>query len=90
MSENIMVMESLDMLIKAVRNYYDELQMNKKILQDAANVCEAAMGSDDNVKKHIARLNDVLEKLERTAIIAENVAEGLMIEKQNALYTYED
>lgn len=90
MKKGMMVFESMDVLIKAVQEYNYELQINKKILQNAAYAFDDAMESDDNARKYISRLNDALEKLEATSKIAENVAESLMQEKQNALYTYED
>ena len=53
--------ESLDILIKAVQEYQTDLATNKQILLNAANVCDAAMGSDAIAQKHIARLNETLE-----------------------------
>ena len=45
--------ESLDILIKAVQDYQNDLQLNRQILVNAANVCDAAMGSDDIAKNHL-------------------------------------
>ena len=85
-----MEIESLDTLIKAVQTYQTELQMNRQILVNAANVCDAAMGSDDIVKKHIARLNEALGELDKTATLAEEVAEALIEDRRKAIEVYED
>lgn len=85
-----MEIESLDTLIKAVQTYQNELQTNKQILVNAANVCDAAMGSDDIVKKHIARLNEALEELDKTATLAADVAEALAEDRRKAIAVYED
>lgn len=77
--------ESLDILIKAVRTYQEELQTNRQILINAANVCDAAMGNDDIIRKYIARLNGALEKLKRTAQMASDVAEALIEEKRRVI-----
>lgn len=87
---NHLEIESLDTLIKAVQVYQEELETNRQILVNAANVCDVAMGSDDIVKKHIARLNEALEELRKTSQIAENVAEALIEDKRKALEVYED
>ena len=55
--------ESLEILIKAVQDYQNDLQLNRQILVNAANVCDAAMGNDDIAKKHIARLYEALEEV---------------------------
>lgn len=85
-----MEIESLDTLIKAVQTYQTELQTNRQILVNAANVCDAAMGSDDIVKKHIARLNEALGELDKTATLAEEVAEALIEDRRKAIEVYED
>lgn len=69
--------DSLQTLIKAVENYREELEVNKKILVNAADVCDAAMGSDDIAKKHIAKLNEALGELDKTSSLAEEVAKAL-------------
>ena len=68
---------SLQILIKAVENYREELEVNKKILVNAADVCDSAMGSDDIAKKHIAKLNEALGELDKTSNLAEEVAKTL-------------
>ena len=90
MANNHLVVESLETLIKAVQTYQDEILTNRQILENAANVCDAAMGSDDIVKKHIERLNEALEELRKTSQIAEEVAEALIEDKRKAIEVYED
>ena len=82
--------ESLDLLIQAVQEYQVELETNKQILMNAANVCDAAMGSDAIAQKHIARLNDTLEELKKTSQIAANVAAALIEDRRRAIDVIED
>ena len=89
MADNLEI-ESLEILIKAVENYLEALQKNRMILENAANVCDAAMGSDDLSKKHIGRLYAALEELSRTSQTAENVAQALIEDKRRALEVYND
>lgn len=89
MSEHL-VIESLDILIKAVQKYQEELQTNRQILINAANVCDAAMGSDDIVKKHIARLNEALVELQKTSQLASDVADALIEDRRRAIDVYDD
>lgn len=77
--------EALDTLIQAVNIYQNELNTNKQILVNAANVCDAAMGSDEIAQKQIARLNSALVKLEATAQLAAEVAAALISDKQHAM-----
>lgn len=90
MGNSHLEIESLETLIKAVQIYQDELLINRRILENAANVCDVAMGSDDIVKKHISRLNEALEELKKTSKIAEEVAEALIEDKRKAIEVYED
>lgn len=60
------------------------------VFVNAANVCDAAMGSDDIAKKHIARLYEALEELEKTSQIAADVADALLEDKKRAIDVYED
>lgn len=87
---NHLEIESLDILIKAVQDYQNELSINQQILVNAANVCDAAMGSDDIVKKHIARLYEALDELKKTSQIAADVAEALIRDRAHAIEVYED
>ena len=85
-----LVIESLDTLIKAVQEYQEELMVDWKILINAANACDAAMGSDDYSKKYIAKLYEALEELQKTAGLTSKVAEALIADRRAALATYED
>lgn len=80
--------ESLDLLIKAVGDYQAELDVNRQILTNAANLCDAAMGSDDIAKKHIQNLNNALAKLAATSQLAASVAEALVEDKKRAWRAY--
>lgn len=90
MASNHLEIESLETLIKAVQTYQDELLMNRQILENAANVCDMAMGSDDIVKKHIGRLNEALGELTKTSQIAGDVVDALLEDKRKAIEIYED
>lgn len=90
MANNHLEIEALERLIQAVQVYQEELIQNKNVLMNAANACDAAMGSDDIVKKHIARLSDALTELDKTSKLAEEVAEALIEDKRIALNVYED
>lgn len=87
---NYLEIESMDLLIKAVQEYEVDLRTNKQILVNAAIVCDAAMGSDDIVKKHIERLNQALVKLEKAAQLASDVAQALKADRQQAISVYKD
>lgn len=87
---NHLEVDALDTLIKAVQKYKDELEVNRRILVNAADVCDQAMGSDDIAKKHIARLNEALQELDKTVQISEDVAEALIADRNLAISVYED
>lgn len=76
--------EVMGNLIKAVREYQDDLATNYQILSNAANVCDVAMGSDAVSARHIANLYDALEYLSKTAQVAEDVALALISDKSEA------
>lgn len=82
--------ESLDILIKAVQDYQTDLATNRQILMNAATVCDAAMGSDAIAQKYIARLNETLDELDKTAQIAADVAAELIRDRKLAIDVYED
>ena len=82
--------EALDTLIKAVQDYQEKLEVNKKILSNAANVCDQAMGSDAIVKKHIAKLEEAMVELNKTSQIASDVAEALIKDRNLAVSVIED
>lgn len=87
---NYLEIDSLNTLINAISTYQNELSTNRQILLNAANVCDVAMGSDANVQRHIAKLNEALIELQKTAQIAEEVTEALIADRQKALETLED
>ena len=89
MSDQLEV-DALETLINAVRKYKEELEVNKKILVNAADVCDQAMGSDDIAKKHISRLNEALVELDKTVELTQEVAEALIKDKNMAVSVYED
>lgn len=89
MSQKLEV-DALNTLIDAVKKYRDELDINRKILVNAADVCDKAMGSDDIAKKHISRLQEALKELDRTAQITESVSEALIKDRDLAISVYED
>lgn len=76
--------EALGNLIKAVQEYKNDLATNYQILSNAANVCDVAMGSDAVSAEHIAKLYEALEYLNKTAQIAEDVAQVLIADKVEA------
>ena len=82
--------DALETLIKAVQKYKEELEVNKKILVNAADVCDQAMGSDDIAKKHISKLNEALEELDKTVELTQEVAEALIKDRNMAVSVYED
>lgn len=84
MSNEHLETDALDTLIKALEEYQENLATNRQILQNAANVCDVAMGSDDIAKKNIQRLEDALVELAKTSEIAREVAEALVNEKIRA------
>ena len=90
MNENQLDIEALDKLIKAVQDYQEELSKNRTILNNAANVCDAAMGKDAIAQKHIARLHEALEELQKTSDLARDVAASLIEEKRRAIDVLED
>ncbi|MBR3260341.1 MAG: hypothetical protein IKF95_03235 [Firmicutes bacterium] len=89
MSDQLEV-DALETLIKAVQKYKDELEINKQILVNAADVCDQAMGSDDIAKKHISRLNEALVELDKTVELTQEVVEALIKDKNMAVSVYED
>lgn len=90
MAANLTEIESLEILITAVQTYQEELLINRQILENAANVCDVAMGSDDISKKHIDMLKEALEELKKTSQIVEDVALALIEDKRRAIEVYED
>ena len=90
MHENQLDIEALDKLIKAINDYQDELDKNYRILENAANACDEAMGNDSTSRKYIARLNEALEKIKKTSDLTQDVAKALVEEKRRAIDVLED
>ena len=86
----ILDIDALDALIKAVQDYQVKLDTNRQILANAANVCDQAMGSDAIAKKHIGRLNEALEELKKTSKTAAEVAEQLIEDRRRAMMVLEE
>ncbi len=87
---NLLEIDALDTLIKAVNEYQEKLEVNKKILLNAADVCDQAMGSDDIVKKHLANLQVAMLELNKTSQIVSDVAEALISDRNLAVSVLED
>jgi len=87
---NQLDVESLNTLIQAIQKYKEELELNKKILLNAADVCDQASGSDDKAKKHIARLHEALLELDKTVQLSEDVAAALIADRNLAISVLED
>jgi GTPase involved in cell partitioning and DNA repair len=88
--DNQLEIEALENLITAVRKYRDELETNKIILVNAANLCDQAMGSDAISQRHIAALNLSIAELEKTSQIVESVTEALVNDLNKAKDVMED
>lgn len=82
--------DALSRLIKAVQNYQVSLDDNRKILTNAANVCDQAMGHDAISQKHIAKLNEALEELKKTSKLVEDVAVALQKDYDKATQVVAD
>ena len=78
-------LESVVALMNAVAVYCENLDQNKLIMLNAANLCDQAMGSDAISQKHIQALYDALEVLDRTAVIAMEVFEKLKADYDQAM-----
>ena len=87
---DILDINSLNAIIKAVQTYQGELETNRCILVNAANACDAAMGSDAISAKHISNLYAALDELKKTAELAEDVAAALIEDRRRAVAVYED
>ena len=87
---NQLEVEALETLINAVQKYREELETNKVILVNAANLCDQAMGNDAISQKHIAALNSAVTELEKTSQIVEKVAEALKDDLRKAIEVMDD
>lgn len=77
--------ESLQLLIKAVEEYQEKVVKHYQVIQNAANLCDQAMGSDAISKKQIDRLNEAANELIITANRAKQMAEELIADYNQAL-----
>ncbi len=78
--------EDLQALLKAITEYKGVLEENFVILKNAANVCDATMGSDDLSKKHIGDLEEALKELTTATQIAEEATQAVI----EAINDYDD
>ena len=78
--------EDLEALLKAIKDYKDVLEDNFVILKNAANVCDATMGSDELSKRHIGNLEEALKELTK----ATGIAEGATQQVIKAIADYDD
>lgn len=90
MPSEMLDIEALDKLIKAVADYQESLETNKKILLNAANACEAAMGKEEISKKKVGKLRSALAELEKVTKYVKSVAEALKDDKERAIRVVED
>lgn len=80
MSDNanrFLEIEALQTLISAVNNYLEELSQTFHFLEEAANVCQMAMGSDEIAQIQINRMYEALEGLRVVALTAQEVMRDL-------------
>ena len=78
--------EDLEALLKAIKDYKDVLEDNFVILKNAANVCDATMGSDELSRRHIGNLEEALKELTK----ATGIAEGATQQVIKAIADYDD
>lgn len=81
--------ESLQLLIKAVSEYQEKVVKHYQVIQNAANLCDQAMGSDAISKKQIDRLNEAANELIITANRAKQMAEELIKDYKQAQEIYD-
>lgn len=82
--------QELEALIGQVQEYQNKLNDNKIIMQNAANICDQAMGSDDISKKYIKKLNDAIKKLDEAIKTTVDVMKALSADLHNAEGVYND
>lgn len=78
--------EDLQALLKAIKEYKGVLEDNFVILKNAANVCDATMGSDDLSRRHIGNLEEALKELTKATQIAEDATQAVV----QAINDYDD
>lgn len=81
--------EALALLINAVADYHDKLMKHYKVIQNAANLCDQAMGSDALSKKQINKLYETTNELLITSDRAREMAEKLLEEGKKAQDIYD-
>ena len=69
--------EDLQAFMKAIQEYKYVLDENFVILRNAANACDATMGSDELSQRHIGNLEESLKELTKAAQIAEEAAQAV-------------
>lgn len=69
--------EDLQALLKAIKEYKEVLNENFVILKNAANACDATMGSDELSQRHIGNLNEALKELAKATQIAEEATQAV-------------
>ena len=70
--------EDLQALLKAIQEYKGVLDENFVVLKNAANVCDATMGSDEQSQRHIGKLNEALKELTKATQVAEDAAQAVL------------
>ena len=81
--------DSLQLLIKAVTNYQEKIVGNYQMIQNAANLCDQAMGSDAISRKQIEKLNEAANELIKTSEKAKQMAEELIADYKSAQEIYD-
>lgn len=69
--------EALEQLISAVGEYKTKLEEEVGNMQQAASLCDQAMGSDAISQKHIAALNETVKEVNNAIALADEVQKAL-------------
>lgn len=80
--------DALLSLISAVDAYQGDLQTNAQVLVQAGNVCSETMGNDAVVQKHLKKLGEALNQLQRASQTASEAAVALRKDYQRAMDVY--
>ncbi len=80
----VMNTESLGRLIEEVKKYKTTLNNNIRILENASNACDQAMGSDEISKKYISELDTAIVQLKEAEKLVEEVIKELKKDKEEA------
>lgn len=78
MQEGYVELEAFQKMVKALEDYREELTTQKRILKNAADVCDMAMGSDEVAERAIRKLDIALEELDKTSKVAEQTESALL------------